>query len=204
MKKGLIVLVLCTLTIGAAAQTKKVVKTRNVTTQYVAQPAIMYIGIGGGEYIYKGTRTIDRMVSFYGMEQSVHIEDAPYEYHAGIVGLQGGYLYSLFGDMNKSFTPFVGGEGIIGLAPTYAVSFGMQASAVAGVMIGGPSFRLDIRLQPQLTYYGIGEYRYNYADNERASSLRPNLAIRAGFWINHFNFYLQYNNTISGGIGWRL
>ncbi|MBQ8702977.1 MAG: hypothetical protein IJ524_01215 [Bacteroidales bacterium] len=201
MKKTLIILVLCTLTIGAVAQTKKVVKTRNVTTQYIAQPAIMYIGIGGGEYIYKGKRTIDR--------RSVHIEDAPYEYQTGIVGLQGGYLYSLFGDMNKSLTPYVGGEGILGLASAYGVSLAIQASAVAGVMIGGPSFRLDIRLLPQLTYFGDGEYRYiadgnYYADNERASSLRPNLALRAGVWFNHFNFYLQYNNTVSAGIAWRL
>lgn len=202
---------LCTLAVGAAAQTKKVVKTRTVNTQYIAQPAIMYFGIGGGEYIYSGTRDFD--LTYYDVigEQTVHREDVPYEYHTGILGVQGGYLYSLFGDMNKSFTPYVGGEGILGIAPAYSVSFAIQVSAAAGVMIGSPSFRLDIRLLPQLTYFGNGEYRSanlneygDYSRIELSSSFRPNIALRVGAWIKHFNFYLQYNNTVSGGIGWRL
>ncbi len=192
MKKGIIVLVLCMLCLSAGAQTKKTVTTQKVTKHYVAQPSMMYFGIGGGEYIYTGTND-------YG----------PYEYQTGIFGVQGGYLYSLFGDINKSFAPYVGGEGILGIAPAYGASLGIQASAVAGVMIGSPSFRLDIRVLPQLSYFGNGEYRYvvngyYYHYNEYGSTFRPNIALRAGVWINHVNFYLQYNNTVSGGIGWRF
>lgn len=206
MKKTLIILVLCTLAVGAAAQTKKVVKTRTVNTQYIAQPAIIYFGIGGGEYIYSGTRPFD-YTPYWFNDQTVHVEDAPYEYQSGIIGVQGGYLYSLYGDMNKSFTPYVGGEATLGLVPIGDGEIVVQAGLAAGVMIGSPAFRLDVRLQPQLTYFGFGEYEYvidGYEYDTKDSSFRPNIALRVGAWIKHFNFYLQYNNTVSGGIGWRL
>lgn len=211
MKKTLIILVLCTLAVGAVAQTKKVVKTKTVNTQYITQPSIMFFGIGGGEYVYSGTREFT--------DNNGNTSEGPYEYQSGILGVQGGYLYSLFGDMNKSFTPYVGGEGLLGVTPAHGMDFAFQASAVAGVMIGGPSFRLDIRLMPQLTYFGNGQYEYmienpayplygdqyvHYRQNGYGSSFRPNIALRVGAWINHFNFYLQYNHTVSGGITWRL
>ena len=195
MKKVLTVAVLCLLTLATGAQTKKTVTTQKVTKHYVAQPSMMYFGIGVGDYVYSGTR---EFTDNYG-----NTSESPYEYHSAILGVQGGYLYSLFGDMNKSFTPYVGGEGILGIAPWHVVGLAIQASAVAGVMIGSPSFRLDIRVLPQLTYFGDGEYEYG-GHYRYGSTFRPNIALRAGVWINRFNFYLQYNNIVSVGIGWRF
>lgn len=197
---------LCLLTLGAVAQQKKTVTTRKVTTHYTAQPTMMYFGIGAGQYNYSGTGTFDYTVDFMGTQFPVHAEDTPYEYMASIVGVQGGYLYSLFGDINKSFTPYVGAEGLIGVTPSGDVSLGIQAGLAAGLMLGSPSFRFDFRIQPMLSYFGIGDYYINgdYQNTSYGSSFRPNVAIRGGFWINHFNLYVQYNNTVSAGIAWRL
>jgi hypothetical protein len=196
MKRTTLLLSLLLLVGGSAcAQTKKTTKTTVRITHYTAQPTMMYFGITGGEYLYTGTKD--------GMD---------YEYEGILLGVQGGYLYSLFGDINRSFSPYVGGEGSIGINPD---EYGLvvQAGVNAGIMLGKPTFRLDVRLQPQLTYFGSGRYDYYvsgtpwgdyFVDRERKPSLRPNLAIRLGLWISRFNIYFQYHNIVSAGLGWRF
>lgn len=187
MRKVFIILALCFLAVTASAQTKKTVTTRTVTTHYTAQQSTYYVGIGGGEYDY--------------MKDSVPID-------RGALGLQVGYLYSLYGDINKSFTPYVGGEATLGIDPSNGITLAAQLGAAVGVMIGSPKFRIDLRLQPQLSYFGKRERSvysllYSY-EIEEPSIVRPNLAIRAGVWFNHLNIYLQYHNTMGAGISWRF
>lgn len=224
MKRTALLITLMLLASGSlCAQTKKATKTTVRTTHHIAQPTMMYIGIGMGQYVY--TDNVEHYTAI-GMGHYVYNDNnGEYytTYESGMVGLQGGFLYSLFGDMNKSFTPFVGGEGMIGFGGEDVIRLGgegmiglditekalcIQASAVVGVMLGKPSFRLDVRLQPQLSYWGSGELRHytnfgDYSDYD-VESFRPNIAIRAGVWINHFNIYAQYNNIVSFGLGWRF
>lgn len=211
MKRTALLLALLLLVGGSVgAQTKKTSKTTIRTTHYTAQPTMMYFGVTGGVYNYSGTKDYEVYVG--GVDTYATIEDCDYRYQGIILGVQGGYLYSLYGDINKSFSPYVGGEGAIGINPD---EFGLvvQVGANVGVMLGKPTFRLDVRLQPQLTFFGDGDYRYNFNnpiygyyddDYEHGSIFRPNIAVRAGVWISQLNLYFQYNNIVSAGIGWRL
>lgn len=201
MKKTLIILVLCTLAVGAAAQTKKVVKTRTVNTQYIAQPAIMYAGISYGVYSYSGTGKPSGM-------------DEKYDYscEAEISGIQFGYLYSPFGDMNKTNAPYVGGEILLGVNNAGSADLAFQLGAVAGIMLGSPKFRLDLSIRPTLSYWGSASYYYDNvvylysyrSIEEEKGTLRPNICLRAGFWISHLNIYVQYHNTYGVGLNWRF
>lgn len=192
MKKSLLLIALCLLAAGAGAQEKKRVITHKVTTHYTAQPSMMYAGVFGGLYHYE----------YY---------DGYYDHHDHDyvdLNIQFDYLYSLVGDINKSVSPYVGGETTLGITRTHPT---VSAGACVGVMLGEPSFRFDARLQPML----LGIINYDV----RISLC---LALRAGVWINRFNFYGQYYVALSSptphghggnegsgyglgiGLGWRF
>ena len=193
MKKSLLLIALCLLAAGAGAQEKKRVITHKVTTHYTAQPSMMYAGVFGGVYYY------EYYDDYYD----------GYDYYDYVdLNIQFGYLYSLVGDINKSVSPDVGGETTLGITRTHPT---VSAGACVGVMLGEPSFRFDARLQPML----LGIINYDV----RISLC---LALRAGVWINRFNFYGQYYVALSSptphghggnegsgyglgiGLGWRF
>lgn len=209
MKRTAILLAMLLLIGGSAsAQRKMTSRTTVRTTHYTAQPTMWYLGAAYGLYDYSGTRTTE-MEDYWGNSQTI---EADYHSEGGayLLGVQGGWLYSLVGDINKSFSPYVGAEGTIGIGGDG--SFAIQVGANVGVMLGSPSFRFDLRIQPQLTYFNEIYYFYesvyingdNYYGGDIDPLLLPNIALRAGVWINRFNIYLQYNNDFSAGLGWRF
>lgn len=213
MKRTALLLALLLLIGGSAmAQRKMTSKTTVQTTHYTAKPSVWYLGATLGLYDYHGTRKIE-VEDYFGNIQTV---EADYNSEGGtsILGVQGGWLYSLVGDINKPFSPYVGAEATIGLGDK---GFAVQAGANVGIMLGSPTFRFDLRIQPQLTYFSKAPYYYHYESYsydyydysinhyyEGKPLLLPNIALRAGVWINHFNIYAQYNNIVSFGLGWRF
>lgn len=207
MKRTALLLALLLLIGGSAlAQRKMTSKTTIRNTHYTAKPSMWYLGAAYGIYDYHGTRTIE-VEDYWGNSQTI---EADYHSEGGayLLGVQGGWLYSLVGDINKSFSPYVGAEATIGIGG-YADDLAVQAGANIGIMLGSPSFRFDLRIQPQLTYFTKAVYYYDYDgdysyDDDYDPLLLPNIALRAGVWINRFNIYAQYNNTVSFGLGWRF
>lgn len=210
MKRTALLLALLLIGGSAMAQRKMTSKTTVQTTHYTAKPSVWYLGAAYGIYDYHGTRTIE-VENFWGNIQTV---EANYSAEGGayLLGMQGGWLYSLIGDINKPFSPYVGAEATIGVGGNYA-NFAVQAGANVGIMLGSPSFRFDLRIQPQLTYFSEAPYYYEYESDsydysinhyEENPLLLPNIALRAGVWISNFNIYAQYNNIFSFGLGWRF
>ena len=186
MKKVVLLLALCLLTFSVSAQRITSTKSNKRTYSYPVQPSFIYAGATYGTY---------------------HYEKGDDRFQDDVVGIQGGYLYSLAGDMNKSFTPYIGGEGLLGLSIMRA-GMVVQVNGAIGVMVGQPSFRLDVRLQPGLTFWSNCYYEYfgNYysVHNNSKALFQPNLALRVGMWINHFNLYVQYHYLFGIGMAWRF
>ena len=202
MKRVVLLLALCLLTFSVSAQKITSTKSNKRTYTYPVQPTIKYVGATVGYYEYK------HVPVSYGGYDDIYEEGTTI--YNQLLGIQGGYLYSLFGDMNKSFTPYVGGEVLLGYN-TDGESITAQLGAAVGVMIGRPSFRLDVRIQPELTYWSdcyiddeIYVYEFGWIHPDSQTIFRPNLALRVGMWINHFNLYLQYHNVVGGGMAWRF
>lgn len=132
------------------------------------------------------------------------------------VFIEGGVMRAL-ADIENTAVPFVGVDVALGLnlsGGEFAPYF--QSGPFFGLLIGKPSFRFDLRIQPSFSYSASGlrqvrNYYYDYGveavelDTEDYGGVL--LATEASVWLGHFNVGIRYiplYGGIMGRIRWRF
>ena len=123
----------------------------------------------------------------------------------------------LMSDVEGKVVPFVGVDLAIGLNLTSAnVAPYFQSGPSFGLLLGKPSFRFDLRLQPSFSYaiegYRQEKVEYSMYGTELHSLHVEDyggilLATEASVWISRFNIGIRYiplYKGIMGHIRWRF
>lgn len=134
--------------------------------------------------------------------------------------LEGGVMRMLSDEEGKA-VPFVGVDVALGVSPDSDNSgLYFQSGPFLGLLIGKPSFRFDLRLQPSFSYcingYRQEQKNYNVIDDgtgQYQSTMQVEdyggvlLATEASIWLGHFNVGIRYIPLYSGIMGrirWRF
>lgn len=134
--------------------------------------------------------------------------------------LEGGVM-RLLADAEGKLAPFVGVDVALGVNPDSDYSgLYFQSGPFFGLLIGKPSFRFDLRIQPSFSYCingyrqeqmnmnviddGTGQYQSTMQVEDYGGVL---LATEASVWLGHFNVGIRYvplYKGIMGRIRWRF
>ena len=166
-------------------------------TSKTKKQTLTYIGLGSGP-----VNTIEDFSSA-----------APFFFPAFI---EGGVIHAL-ADIENTAVPFVGVDVALGLnlsSGNFAPYF--QSGPFVGLLIGKPSFRFDLRLQPSFNYCVDGLRNESVAGGEYGTTVHTSwikdyggvlLTTEASVWLGHFNVGIRYvplYKGIMGRIRWRF
>ena len=165
MKKLFFTLFLVTLSLVGEAQ---IIKSNSVKTNVKVESLSdgkkdwFYIGAGYGPAWYEDY--------YYDSWAGYSIKE---EYTELPLMLEFNYMRAISGTFDYSVVPYFGGGAALGIGTEDGNFYG-HLQPFLGVMLGGPSFRFDIRAAP--TLYMVDDDWYG------------SLLFEPGVWFNHFYF----------------
>ena len=193
VKKAALLLMLSLLAIPINAQIMKANSTTMKTTVVPAQPSdrknLFYVGMGYG--------TINTVKDF--------TQWSP-KFDAGFVEF--GFAGTL-ADYQKSVVPIIGLDLAAGIGTS---GLYIESGPFVGLLIGKPTFRFDMRIQPAVYYCNGGKYyekelMYGLTSTAQEDYFNVLFALDAGVWIHSFNVGIKYvplYKGIMGHIRWRF